>query len=46
MRNYIITDSPPKLTNHGMEKSLLTVNMGEIAYYIDRRNARKAYVEA
>ena len=46
MRKYIIADSIPKCTNGGREKVLLSVDVWEHAYYIDRRNVCPAYLEA
>ena len=46
MKKYIIVDSTPKCTNGGMEKALLTVDVWEHAYYVDRRNVCPAYLEA
>lgn len=46
MKKYIIADSTPKCTNGGMEKALLTVDVWEHAYYVDRRNVCPAYLEA
>ena len=36
MKKYIIVDSTPKCTNGGMEKALMTVDVWEHAYYVDR----------
>lgn len=46
MKKYIIVDSTTKCTNGGMEKALLTVDVWEHAYYVDRRNVCPAYLEA
>ena len=46
MKIYIIVDSTPKCINGGMEKALLTVDVWEHAYYVDRRNVCPAYLEA
>ena len=46
MKKYIIVDSTPKCTNGGMEKALLTVDVWEHAYYVDRRNVCSDYLEA
>ena len=46
MRKYIIADSTPKCTNGGMEKALLTVDVWEHAYYVDRRNVCPSCLEA
>ena len=46
MKKYIIADSTPKCTNGDMEKALLTVDVWEHAYYVDRRNVCPAYLEA
>ena len=46
MKKYIIVDSTPKRTNGDMEKTLLTVDVREHAYYVDRHNAYPTYVES
>ena len=46
MKKYIIVDSTPKCTNGGMGKALLTVDVWEHAYYVDRRNVCPDYLEA
>jgi len=46
MKKYIIVDSTPKCTSGGMEKALLTVDVWEHAYYVDRRDVCPADLEA